>query len=122
MEIRGSKRFWSKQEKRQIVEETLEPGASVSVVARSHNVNANQVFQWRKRYRERELGIEESPGALVPVKVADIGVQKIRLRPRQKSKLRKDGVIHIDLGHARVRIEGAVDPDCVRAALAGLIQ
>jgi transposase len=122
MEIRGSKRFWTKQEKRQIVEETLKPGASVSVVARAHNVNANQVFQWRKLYRERQQGIEESPGALVPVKVADLGVQKIQLRPRQKSKLRKNGVIDIDLGHARVRIEGAADPACVRAALAGLIQ
>ncbi|KOE22389.1 transposase [Burkholderia multivorans R-20526] len=35
------------QEKIAIVQETLEPGASVSAVARRHGVNANQVFGWR---------------------------------------------------------------------------
>jgi len=34
--------------KRQIVAETQEPGASVSVVARRHDVNANQLFKWRR--------------------------------------------------------------------------
>lgn len=39
-----SRRHRSKQERRQIVEETLKPGASVAVIARRHGVNANQVF------------------------------------------------------------------------------
>jgi transposase-like protein len=43
-------------EKRRIVEETLETGASVARVARRHAVNANQVFYWRKQYREGRLG------------------------------------------------------------------
>ena len=30
--------------------------------------------------------------------------------------------IDIDLGHARVRIEGAADPDCVRVVLEGLVR
>jgi transposase len=33
---------------RQMVAETLEPGASVSVVARRHDVNTNQLFKWRR--------------------------------------------------------------------------
>ncbi len=41
--------------KRRIVEETFVPGALVSIVARRHNVNANQLFGWRKRYREGTL-------------------------------------------------------------------
>jgi transposase len=40
------------KERRDIVEETLVPGASVARVARRHEVNANQVFYWRKLYRE----------------------------------------------------------------------
>src|ERR1700675_3577249 len=36
--------------------ETLIAGASVSRVARRHDVNANQVFYWRKLYREGRLG------------------------------------------------------------------
>lgn len=54
------------EEKRRIVEETLVAGASVSVVARRHDVNANQVFSWRQQYQRGEL----SGGAsLVPVGV-----------------------------------------------------
>jgi transposase len=42
--------------KRWIVEETFKPGASVAQVARRHGVNANQLFEWRKLYREDRLG------------------------------------------------------------------
>ena len=45
----------SVEEKRRIVEETLETGASVARVARRHAVNANQVFYWRKKFREGRL-------------------------------------------------------------------
>jgi transposase len=34
--------------KRQMVAETLAPGASVSIVARRHDVNANQLFKWQR--------------------------------------------------------------------------
>jgi transposase len=51
----AKRRYRSKQERRRIVEETLEPGASVAVIARQHGVNANQVFYWRKLYREGRL-------------------------------------------------------------------
>ncbi|MCP3708862.1 transposase, partial [Paraburkholderia sp. CNPSo 3274] len=37
----------SVEEKLAIVRETFEPGATVSGVARRHQVNANQVFAWR---------------------------------------------------------------------------
>ena len=42
---RGGRRIWSEALKRQIVAETLEPGSSVSFVARRHDVNANQLFK-----------------------------------------------------------------------------
>jgi transposase len=56
------------KERRDIVEETLVPGASVARVARRHDVNANQVFYWRKLYREGPLGISMATH-LLPVKV-----------------------------------------------------
>lgn len=37
------RRHRSKRERREVVEETLQPGASVAVIARRHGVNANQV-------------------------------------------------------------------------------
>jgi transposase len=42
------RRSWSLTEKRRMVEESLEPGASVSVVARRYDVNANLLFSWRR--------------------------------------------------------------------------
>ena len=45
-------RSWPEALKREIVAASFAPGSSVSVVARHYDVNANQVFSWRKRYRE----------------------------------------------------------------------
>ena len=47
-----SRRLWSREEKLRIVAESLEPGASVSRVARRHDVNANLVFTWRRLVRD----------------------------------------------------------------------
>src|SRR5882724_12806782 len=65
----------SLEEKRRIVEETLESGASVARVARRHAVNANQVFYWRKKYREGRLG-ENQSSKLLPVTLSDIAWSK----------------------------------------------
>jgi transposase len=119
-----TRRFRSKQERRQIVEETLKAGASVSLVARAHDVNANQVFKWRKQYREGRLDVTPaaSPSTLLPVKISDALPLVRPTAARRRPKARRVGIIDIDLGHARVRIEGAADPECVRAAMEGLIR
>ena len=62
---------WPEALKREIVAATLVHGASVSVVARQYDVNANQVFMWRRRYRdalERATAPPSAP-ALVPVTI-----------------------------------------------------
>ena len=71
-ESAGKRRYRSKQERRQVVEETLLRGASVAVIARRHGVNANQVFHWRKLYREGRLEVEPTAGQLVPVRIAEV--------------------------------------------------
>ena len=114
-----TRRFRSKQERRQIVEESLRPGASVALVARTHGVNTNQVFKWRKQYQQGRLELT-SAATLLPVKVSD-GVSPQYLT-RRKSRQKNSGIIDIDLGHARVRVEGRADPDCVRAAVEALMR
>jgi len=61
-------RSWPEALKREIVAASFAPGASVSVVARQYDVNANQVFSWRKRYRE-DPPAPSNPSAsqLIPV-------------------------------------------------------
>ncbi|MCR9061336.1 MAG: transposase [Rhodobacteraceae bacterium] len=53
---------WPEVLKREIVAASLKPGASVSGVARHYDVNANQVFMWRRRYRDAI----EQPSAAAP--------------------------------------------------------
>ena len=61
------RRRWSDAQKRQIVAETHEPGVSVPMVSQRYNLNANQIFRWRRLFREAEraAGI----GRFVPVVV-----------------------------------------------------
>src|SRR6266436_6603440 len=72
---REARRRRSVEEKRRIVEETLAAGASVARVARRHAVNANQVFYWRKKYREGRLGKNQS-SKLLPVTISEIPTNK----------------------------------------------
>ena len=64
---------WPEALKRGIVAATRVPGASVSKVARQYDVNANQVFMWRRRYRDAgeqpALQPLSSTPALVPVTI-----------------------------------------------------
>src|SRR6267142_6055918 len=64
---RRRNRSWPDGLKREIVAASLAPGSSVSVVARRYDVNANQVFSWRKRYRDEAGGA--GTAQLVPVLV-----------------------------------------------------
>ena len=58
------RRRWSDAQKRQIVAETHEPGVSVPMVAQRYNLNANQVFKWRRLFRELECAA--GAGRFVP--------------------------------------------------------
>ena len=61
------RRRWSDAQKRQIVAETHEPGVSVPMVAQRYNLNANQIFRWRRLFREAERA--GGTGRFVPVVV-----------------------------------------------------
>jgi transposase len=68
--LEPERRLLAVEEKRRIVEQTLAAGGSGARVARAHGVKANQVFYWRKVYREGRLG-STAATKLLPVKVAD---------------------------------------------------
>jgi transposase len=111
------RRYRALEEKRRIVEETLSEGASVALVARTHGVNANLVFTWRKLYQAGRLG---SGGAkLLPVKVSPESSPGLctPLREPGCSPSSSRGTIHIQLSHARVSIEGSADPVMLRVLL-----
>src|ERR1700758_3889698 len=74
------RRQYSEALKRQMVAETQAPGASVSIVARRHDVNSNQLFRWRRQLLPK--AVVES-GAMVPVEMAPDGGRSDGERPRR---------------------------------------
>ncbi|MGB6475031.1 MAG: transposase [Candidatus Acidiferrales bacterium] len=114
----AKKRRRSVEERRKIVEATLQPGASVSRVARRHDVNANQVFHWRKLYREGRLG--NGPATkLLPVKVTE--ERSVRAAEGNGTAWRS-GTIEIQLPKGTLRIAGAVDAEALRTVLEQLLR
>lgn len=109
IENRG-RRHRSKQERRRIAEESLLENTSAAIVARRHGVNANQVFQWRKLLREGRLEVAPNAGQLLPVRLTEV----IEDRPAAQQQ---SGIIQIELGRMRVRVEGSVDPATLRVVL-----
>jgi transposase len=71
---RRRRRLWSDDEKRRIVAETLEPGASVSGVARRHDANANMVFAWRREFGAVLAATTDSATTFVPAVIASAAV------------------------------------------------
>jgi transposase len=100
------------------VEETLASGASVAKVARTHGVNANQVFGWRRLYLAGRLG-EQKPGIkLLPVRVSESQSIPVVVEHEVAESLpSRPATIHIELRQAQVRIEGSADPTLVRVLL-----
>ena len=51
-----ARQFRTLQEKRQIVQASLQPGSSVAEIARRHGLNANLLFAWRRLHAQGLLG------------------------------------------------------------------
>ena len=77
------RRRWAAEEKRAIVEEAEQPGASVSSVARKYGVNPNQLFHWRRLIRQGSLSAVRADEEVVPVSE----VKQWRARVRELERL-----------------------------------
>ena len=64
------RRFWSDEEKLRFVVELDEPGASASIVAQRHGLNANLLFTWRRQFRRRSNLTQTDGVTLVPISIA----------------------------------------------------
>jgi len=110
---RRRNRSWPEVLKREIVAASLAPGSSVSVVARRYDVNANQVFSWRKLYRNGSLApVDSSAPVMVPVTVtAEPGGSAA-----QSSSV-ADTIEIVVTGLYRVRVGSGVDAHALRRVL-----
>src|SRR4051794_11388103 len=102
-------RAWPEALKREIVAATLLPGSSVSRVARRYDVNANQVFAWRRRYRD--VASEPAELRLLPVSVTPD-------QPERKAPAGAgEGVEIVLAGGYRVRVGEGVQASTLRLVL-----
>jgi transposase len=118
---RSRRRYRTVDEKRRIVQESLKPGASVAVVARRFDVNANQVFTWRRQLQRGELAgkrVAAGEASLLAVAVHETGAQTARHSPSKASEAPRTGRIEIEFGGGRrLRIQGRADPETLSAVI-----
>ena len=110
---RRRNRSWPETLKREIVAASFTPGSSVSMVARHYDVNANQVFSWRRLYRDdpRAPAVPSAP-QLIPVMVTT-EQDTACTQPATVAE-----TIEIDLaGKYRVRFSSSVDVAVLRRVL-----
>ena len=75
---RERRRRWSVEEKLAMVRKSFEPGYSVSLVARQHGINPNQLFHWRKLYQDGSLSAVSAGEAVVPASELAEAAKQIR--------------------------------------------
>ena len=118
-EVRRVRRWRSISEKRQIVQLTLERGASVAEVARAHGVNANHVFKWRRAFERGELN--EPCSALLPIAVTNVSEPETEQSAEELQATPVAASIHIEIpGVAMISIESGADSALVRQVLESL--
>jgi transposase len=99
------RRRWSAAEKERLIAASLEPGSSVSAVAREAGIHPSQLYGWR-----RQLCLRREPAA---------GFAAVRIATEPSpAGAPAAGTIEVEFANgSRMRITGAVDPTTLSAAV-----
>ena len=127
-----SYRRHSTEFKQSVVEQSYAAGASVARLAQQHQINANQIFAWRKWARDQTALAPDSAkdaAVFLPITVihetdeptaaatragATVGTEMPAVKPAER--------IEVAIGAARLVIHGAPDAATLRALLAQLLR
>lgn len=119
MVVADARRRWTRAEKEAIVAESA-GGASVSAVARRHNIAPSLLFRWRRQFAAKTPSACTAP-AFVPVALAP-PIEECAVA----SPLRRAGngsVIEIELvGGRRLRVDASIDVKALRRVIEALEQ
>jgi transposase len=116
-----------------LVEQSLQPGASVAVIARNNGINANLLFKWRRDHKGKTIAASmptaAPPTVLLPVHVepvAKVGAGSAleplpiaAVGPGSRATTR-GGVIELEFAGAQLRLRGAVDEAALCSVLRAL--
>lgn len=113
----GARRRWTLEEKQRIVAESYSGPRLVSVTARRNGLSTSQLFTWRRLARDGRL-TEDSAPALVPVEITSASASTCALQPSSPPAQRaRVGIIEIELGGCRVRVDRDVDTEALQRVL-----
>ncbi len=91
---------WAAIEKQQIVQETYQPGATVSYIARKHGIPPSQLFYWRKMMESGALTSIKSEEEVVPVSE----VNELKRRIKQLERVLGQKTLDIEILREAVKI------------------
>lgn len=118
------RRVHSEAFKRELVLQSLQPGASVSAIALEAGINANLLFGWRKAHLAGPVAATASAGepaaVLLPVQIAAAPSSAVAPVAHRNAAPGGSGSIEIEVGGARVRVRGVVDEAALRNVLRAL--
>lgn len=119
---RKRRRDWTAEEKAEILAATMAPGSTVTEVARRFEVSRGLLWTWRRKAMD-ELAAETGP-RFVPLRIGEETTERTAIVSEpaavRSGRDQPAGSIEVAIGRARVRVEGAVDPEVLRQML-GLI-
>ncbi|WP_273829058.1 IS3 family transposase [Pseudomonas sp. SBT1-2] len=98
-----------------MVRQSLEPGQSVSVVARRNGINPNQLFHWRKLYQDGSLSAVSAGEAVVPASELADALKQIRELQRMLGKK----TMEAEILKEAVEIARSRKLDCALTLVAG---
>jgi len=118
----GRRRWFSKDDKARIVEETLVPGAVVSEIARRHGLTPQQVFTWLRQARRLPTPKADDPQfvpAVVDAMAPAVAVGHERKTARRKAKPDVGG-IEIEAEGVTIRVGRGADVAMIAAIIRAL--
>ena len=115
----GARRRWTLEEKQRIVAESYSGPRLVSVTARRNGLSTSQLFTWRRLARDGRLTEDAAP-TLVPVEITSTPASASTCAPQPSSppaQRARAGIIEIELGGCRVRVDRDVDTEALQRVL-----
>lgn len=114
------RRTFTRDFKRELVEQTLVPGASIAGIALANGINTNQLFTWRRKLLPMSESVAQS--VLLPVHLesslpltVESSVTSSKLPMSTLSG--HGGMIEIVRSQTTVRLHGRVNQDTLRVVL-----
>ena len=117
--VAGTRRTWSREQKRAILAEADDPATTASAVARRHGLHSSLLFRWRRAALAERQASRPAPSAAAPPAFIPLALPA---PAATASKARTgSGVIEIELaGGHRLRAEAGADLTLLQGVIAAL--